>query len=247
MTRQELARQRQQIATGQLDVGTLFVRTRQIYLDARANAAEFDEPRLRVDALYVIVEMLGSLLNEITAIRAQIRLGEQGLAGFDADLAGLRQRYANVYRPFFDELTPPEEWTAEQWKAFEDDLEGPILLWDLKTCQERWGIEFASPACEGPDLLTALSLLHQSGAATETQRELLKSVYGKAQHTAEELAETVAEGATAAAGAIASAFGDIGRGAKDFFTSPITGKGIGWGLGLVAVVGAGYFLLKKGK
>ena len=53
MTRQELARQRQQIATGQLDVGTLFVRTRQIYLDARANAAEFDEPRLRVDALYV--------------------------------------------------------------------------------------------------------------------------------------------------------------------------------------------------
>lgn len=247
MDRTEILRRRQQIVRGQLDVGTLFVETRQIYFDARANAAEFDEPRLRVDAMYAIFELLGALINEITALRAEIRLGENGLAGFDEDLSGLRQRFMGLYRPFFEDITPPHEWTAEQWASFEDDLEGPILLWDLQTCRERWEIPFASKPCEGPDLHMALSLLHQTGAAQDTQRELLKSAYGKAQHAAEELAESVGDSAQQAAQGIADAFGDVGRDIKHFFTSPATSHVMAWGLGIAAAVGGGYLLLKKGR
>src|SRR5690242_6102073 len=128
------------VRTGELDVGKLFVDTKQIYLDARANAAEFNEPRIRVDAMHAIVELMGRFLRELRSLRVQITRGEVGLKGFDADLAGLQQRYRNLYRPFFDNLPAPSEWTDEQWKSLEEDLEGPILLWDLKACNERWGV-----------------------------------------------------------------------------------------------------------
>ncbi|MCA9652545.1 MAG: hypothetical protein KC501_21695 [Myxococcales bacterium] len=236
------AQQRRQVLRGELDVGRLFADTKQIYLDARANAAEFDEPRIRVDAMYAIVELLGRLIREIRVLRAEITRGEEGLAGFDEDLAQLSARYRNLYRPFFDREHEPRAWTDEQWRSLEEDLEGPILLWDLKTCQERWGIPFGTPPCEGPDLLMALSLLHQTGVATDFQQELVASLFGFANLTMKDITETYGDIAKAAGRGIADAFGSIAEGAKSYLTPTKAAKGFAWGLGVAAVVGMGGYL-----
>lgn len=235
--------QRHKIARGELDVGRLFVDTKQIYLDARANAAEFDNPRLHVDVMFTLVELLGRLIQEIRVLRSEITRGEVGLAGFDADLVGLQRRYRNLYRPFFEDLPSPVEWTDEQWSSFAEDLEGPILLWDLATCKERWGIPFGTPACEGPDLHMALSLLHQTGVATDHQQELVASLYGLADLTLQDLAKSL-EGVGRGIGeSAARALGSIGEGVADYFApSKTTKKGFAWGLGAAAVIGVGGYL-----
>jgi hypothetical protein len=236
------------IKGGELDVGKLYVDTKQIYLDARANAAEFNEPRLRTDAMYTIVEMLGRFLRQLQTLRVQITKGEVGLKGFDADLAGLQKRYTNLYRPFFADMPHPAEWTDEQWKMFEEDLEGPILLWDLKTCNERWGIPFGSPPCEGPDLQMALSLLHQLGVAEQVQAELVASLYGLADITMKEIGTYWSDKGQKAAEATAQAFKDIASKVKDYFPNPNTPKHIAWGLGVaLALGGGGYVWLKTRK
>lgn len=234
--------QRQGVRSGRLDVGRLFVDTKQVYLDARANAAEFDAPKLRVDAMFTIVELLGRFIDEITRLRASITEGEQGLKGFDADLAGLRARYRNLYRRFFDDVVPIDQWTADQWTSFEEDLEGPILLWDLKTCQERWGIAFVSPPCEGPDLQMALSLLHQTGVALEHQEQLVASLYGVADLTMQDVVDTYGDLARSAGRGIAEAFGAIGQGIKDYVIPPKVAKRVAWGFGVAAAVGIGGYL-----
>lgn len=236
------------VSTGELDVGKLFVDTKQIYLDARANAAEFDEPGLRVHAMYSIVKLLGYLIIRITAVRLTIMHGEVGLKGFDADLAGLKQRYRNLYRPFFDDLAPPAQWTAEQWSSLEEDLEGPILLWDLKTCRERWGIAFASPPCEGPDLLMALSLVHQLGAAQALEQELIASVYGLLDISIEEIGEHWSEQAKKAGQAMSRAYKAIADKAKDYFADlpvPKSFERVAWAIGATVVIGGGGYLWLK--
>src|SRR5262245_55537002 len=116
------------IMNGELNAGLLFVDTKKIYLDARTKAAELGQPALRVSAMFVIVEMIGRLLRTIKEVRLQITRADAGLKGFDADLAGLQQRYRNLYHPFFEGgIDPPAKWTEEQWQMFEEDLEGPIL------------------------------------------------------------------------------------------------------------------------
>ena len=241
--------QRHGVLAGTLDVGRLFVDTKQLYLDAKANAAELDEPRLHVDVMFALVELLGRLIREVRILRAEITRGEEGLAGFDADLAGLQLRYRNLYRPFFEDLPPPAEWTEEQWQSFEEDLEGPILLWDLKTCQARWGIPFGTPACEGPDLQMALSLLHQTGVAAEHQQELIASFYGLADLTLQDITASLQGVAREAGKAIAKGLGKIGEGAAGYFKpGKSTAKGLAWGLGVAAVLGAGgYLWLNKDK
>jgi hypothetical protein len=240
--------QYEQIKSGHLDVGKLYADTKQIYLDARANAAEFNEPRLRTDAMYTIVEMIGRLLRQIQTWRIYVTKGEVGLKGFDADLAGLQKRYTHLYKPFFEGLPHPAEWEAEHWTSFEEDLEGPILLWDLKACQERWGIAFGSPPCEGPDLHMALSLLHQLGVAEEVQAELVASLYGLADVTMKEIGSYWSEKGQKAAEATAQAFKDIANKVKDYFPNPNTPKHIAWGLGVaLAVGGGGYVWLKTRK
>ena len=231
-----------QVRSGELDVGTLYADTKQVYLDARANAAEFDEPKLRVNAMYAIVKMIGNFLGRIQILRIQITKGEVGLKGFDADLAGLQKRYMNLYKPYFEDVPDPRGWTAEDWATFEEDIEGPILLWDLKTCKERWGIPFGTPACEGPDLLTALSLLHQLGIAETLQQELLASLYGFADITMQEIGQYWSEKADKAGQAVANAFKDIATNIKDYFPNPNTPKHIAWGVGVALVVGGGGYL-----
>lgn len=234
-----------QVRSGELDVGKLFVDTKQIYLDARANAAEFNEPRLRVDAMYAIVELMARFMREVRMVRLQITRGEVGLEGFDADLAGLQQRYRNLYKPFFEAAPPPAEWTAEQWQSFEEDVEGPILLWDLKACQERWGIAYNSPPCEGPDLQMTLSLLHQVGVAQETQQALIDSVYGLADLTMQDLGEYWSDTAEGVGKALGAAFKKIADHAKDYFPNPYAPKRIALGIGVALALGAGGYLWLK--
>jgi hypothetical protein len=237
-----------EIKSGELNVGRLFVDTKQIYLDARANAAEFNEPRLRVDAMYAIVEMIGRFLREIRMLRLEITRGEVGLKGFDADLAGVQQRYRNLYQPFFEDLAPPAEWTNEQWKLFEDDLEGPILLWNLETCRERWGIPFGTPACEGPDLHMVLSLLHQTAAAEQVQAELIASAYGLADLTMQDFADTLTGAAKAVGRGVGKAFAAVRDTAEEYFLPTKTAKRLAWGVGIaIAVGGGGYLWLKTRK
>lgn len=239
-----------EVRGGDLDVGKLFVDTRQVFFDARANAAEFDEPRMRVDAVYAIVEIMGRFLREIRSLRLEITSGEVGLKGFDADLAGLQQRYRNLYRPFFDNLPHPDEWTDEQWKSLEEDLEGPILLWDLQTCKERWGIAFASPPCEGPDLMMTFSLLHQLGAAQQVEIELIKSIYGLADITMQEIGSYWSDKAKGAGQALAGAFKRIADEAKKYVpTLPgsSTRKYLALGIGAAVVVGGGGYLWLQSK
>ncbi|MCH9684700.1 MAG: hypothetical protein K0V04_24910, partial [Deltaproteobacteria bacterium] len=233
-----------------LDVGRLYADIKQVYLDARSNAAEFNEPRLHVDVMFGLVEMLGHLVVEITKLRAQTDLGEAGLAGFDSDLVGLTKRYTNLYQPFFDDASPPSQWTEERWQSYQEDVEGPILLWDRETCQERWSIEFGSPACDGPDLLTALSLLHQTGVALEFQQELLGTLLGLLDKTLGGLVTTLGEGAKHLAQRTADAFRKV-RGAIKQYVVPSerTVRRFAWGVGAaVGVVGlGGYLLLEKNK
>ena len=234
-----------EVRAGELDVGKLFVDTRQVFFDARANAAEFDEPRMRVDAVKTIVEIMGRFLREIGTLRLRITSGEVGLKGFDTDLAGLQQRYRNLYRRFFDNPPHPEEWTDEQWKSLEEDLEGPILLWDLKTCKERWGIAYASPPCEGPDLLMTFSLLHQLGAAQQLEIELIQSIYSLADITMQEIGGYWSDKAKGAGQAIGQAFKPLAdQGKKEFPTPPgsNTRKYIALGIGAAVVVGGGGYL-----
>lgn len=235
----------EQLKTGELDVGRLFHDTKQIYLDARQNAAEFNEPRLRTDAMYAIVDMMGWFLRRLRLLRIEITRGEVGLRGFDADFAGVSQRYANLYRPFFEGAAPPSEWTAEQWQSFEEDVEGPILLWDIQECRERWGIAFSSPPCEGPDLLMTLSLVHQLGVAEQTQLELVESCYGLADVTMSEIGGYWSDAAQDAGQAIGKAFKRIVDNIKQYFPSPSTPKSIAWGLGVALAVGAGGYVWLK--
>lgn len=238
----------EQIRRGELDVGKLFVDTKRIYLAARQDAAELDEPRLRSDAMDTIVEMMGRFLRQIQTLRFQIVKAEVGLKGFDADFAGLQKRYTNLYKPFFEGMPHPSEWTAEQWASFEEDVEGPILLWDLQTCRERWGIPFGTPPCEGPDLQMTFSLLHQLGVAEEVEQELIASIYGLADISMSEIGEYWSEKGKKAAKAVAGAFRNIAQEVKNYFPYPSTGRHIAMGAGIaLAVGGGGYLWLKTRK
>lgn len=233
------------VRKGELDVGRLFVDTKQIYLDARSNAVELDDLRLHVDVMYALVEMIGHLLREIRKLRIEITRGEVGLKGFDADLTGLQRRYQNLYRRSFEDMPPPAEWNDEQWKSFEENLEGPILMWDLKTCQERWGIPFGTPVCEGPDLLMALSLLRQLGVAQEVQEELIASVYGLADLTLQGFSDHWSDTARSAGKAIAQAFGAVAENVKKYLPDPEAPKRFALGAGVAIALGAGGYLWLK--
>lgn len=232
--------QRRDLQSGTIDVGRLFTDTKQLYLDTRTHAAETGNPTLRVARMYSIVDLIGNLLNEITSLRTQITRGEEGLTAFDDDLAGLKQRYRNLYWPFFrePEPPPPTEWTEQQWADFEELIEGPILLWDLETCRKRWGIHDKAPPCEGPDLLLALSLMRQTGVALEFQQDLIESWYGFADVTMDEFMTFYGDLGGAAGKAIAGGLAAIGKGVTNYVTRG-GGSGFGWGLGLAAVLGAG--------
>lgn len=240
------------VRRGELDVGRLFVDTKQIYVDARSNAVELDELRLHVDVMFSLVELIGQLLRELRKLRNDITRGEVGLEGFDADIMALQRRYQNLYRPFFTDRPAPQGWNDEQWTEFEEYLEGPILMWDLKTCQDRWGVPFSSTPCEGPDLLMALSLLHQLGVAEEVQEELIASAYGFADLRLQTVTEYWSDKARAAGKTIMQGFHKISETVKDYIPNPDTSKRIAWGVGAaLAVGGAGYLYLitkqKKGK
>lgn len=193
-----------------LDVGKLFVDTKRRYEDAKIQSlSDVGPARLRVDFAWGIIELIGNLINKTQEIRNEIEESEEGLTAFDQDLAGLRARYRIYYVKFFDGLPPFEEWTLEQWADYEDRIEGPIFYWNIADCRKKWGVEFGAPQCEGPDLLTALSLFHQSGVAAEFEAELVASFYGIFDLTMQDFSEFYADIARKAARELLEGVTDI--------------------------------------
>lgn len=242
---------------GNINAGEVFTVVRQIYFYARFDAAEFGTPHVQWAAMSMLVKMIGQLITDITVARSHLEHVNSGLLGFDSDLAGLTARYTHMYKPAIEQnldLSNPE-----QYAVFEKFLEGPIALWDRETCIENWPISVGH--CEGPDLLTALSLLHQAGIAEEQERELLESYVTQAVGVYHSLVETaegiyddaaartkealrtagtaLAEGATAVKEA-------VGETVNDNFVKPAaTTLAVVVGLSATALIGYGVWRAQK--
>lgn len=157
----------------------------------------------RVDLAWLIISMVGRVIGSVKRRRDSIRIGEEGLAGFDNDLSQIQARYAYVYRRYFEEIagevpegaatapTPDaSEWDEEDFALLEERIVNPILYWSLTECRDNWPDELSSvPPCEGPDLMTAWSLTNQVAAGTRHQIELLRNVFGFMHYKLEEFAE----------------------------------------------------------
>jgi hypothetical protein len=160
----------------------------------------------RVDLAWMVVSMVGRVIGMVKRRRDAIRIGEDGLAGFDNDLAQIQARYAYVYRRYFEEMvgevpegaatapTPDAtNWDEEDFALLEERIVNPLLFWSLTECRDNWPEELSSvPPCEGPDLLTAWSLSNQVSAGEQHQLELLRNVFGFMQYKLEEFAEEFA-------------------------------------------------------
>ena len=158
---------RQRTAAGYV---RLFGDTKAMLVRAKQGAAEFGAPSLRVQAMTATLNILRDLVNLATAQRARIKLGTAGLGQLDRDLADLRARYQGIYGRWDpEEMDPPKQWDAETWEDFEESMEGPIVLWSIEDCRNRWGIPFL-PACQGPDLLLAIQTVN--GVAEARAAEL---------------------------------------------------------------------------
>lgn len=224
-----------------LDVGRLFVDTKKRYTKAKEQSlSEAGPARLRVDFGFAAVELIENLLNKIQEIRSQVTESAEGLKGFDQDLAGLRSRYVNSYWRFYKDAPPLEEWTLEHWVKYEDTVEGPIFYWNIQECRRKWRVESGASQCEGPDLHTALSLLHQSGVALEFEREIVASLYGIFDLTMKDFLQFYSDAAKKAAQGIVEGIGDVGK-----FLTP--GRKFGKLLlvgGVAAALYAGYKLTR---
>lgn len=227
-----------------LDVGKLFSDTKKRYTAAKKQSLSDTGPqRFRVDFGFATIELIGNLINKIQEIRNGIEETTDGLTAFDADLAGLKARYRNVYKKLLVDAPALDAWTLEDWADYEDNLEGPVFYWNISDCRERWGIPFGAPECEGPDLLMALSLLHQSGIAAEFEREIVESFYGIMDLTLQDFTQFYGDVARDAANSIIDGIGKI----TDFLTP---GRGFKTAVLLVggaAAVYYGYKLTKDDK
>lgn len=132
----------------------------------------------RVVVLMRTVNSMGSTIARLRGYRETIVLVDP--ADFDLRFDGLQARYDEVYRPLFPVgpggiITVPDvaAMTKEDWQRLHTHAEGPLLLWDIAECREKWPIGAAAvPACKGPDFLEALSMVNQIHEALLTQIEL---------------------------------------------------------------------------
>jgi hypothetical protein len=135
---------------------------------------------MRLQILAKSVHDLGNTLQRVKSQRAQIELGEKGLASFDAALNGMIQRYEKVYRPMFPlrpdgdvQLPDPTTIDEQYWDALYNRVEGPLFFWSPAECMERW-IVAGVPACSGPDYLQGMSLVNQVFVATQNQVDIMR-------------------------------------------------------------------------
>lgn len=161
----------------------------------------------RVDLAWMVISIVGRVVGTVKRRRDRIRIGEEGLVGFDNDLSQIQARYAYVYRRYFEELagevpegaatapTPDaSEWDEDDFALLEERIINPILYWSLVECRENWPDELSSvPPCEGPDLMTAWSLSNQVSAGERHQVELIRNVFGFMHYKLEEFAEEFAD------------------------------------------------------
>ena len=195
--------------------GTVFQVTRQAYLAAKAQSADVGPARFKRDFAYSTVQLIGNLIVESNGLREKIRqsdsygLRAEGLTAWDSDFEGLETRYTQQYKRWF-ELNPlawddPASWSEADLLEYEQQIEKPIYVWSLEECKQNWVGRAASP-CEGPDLLTALSLLHQITVAEEFERQITSSIW-LFDLTMEEFVQFYVDVAKAAAKAIIKSVG----------------------------------------
>lgn len=150
----------------------LFGDTKAMYVTAKEKATTLGAPILRILAMQATLDILRKLINLAVGQRGRIELGTRGLGQLDRDLAGLRARYAGIYGRWIpEEMDPPEQWDADTWEDFEESLEGPVLLWSIEDCRDKWGLPFL-PACQGPDLLLAVQIVNGIAEARAAELDM---------------------------------------------------------------------------
>ena len=176
---------------------------------AAAEVLRENAGQARADIGWTLIGIVGRVITEVKNRRARIDIGEQGLVGFDNDLAQISARYKYLYRRFFEELagetpdgyatapTPDATgWDEDDFAVLEERIINPILYWSLVECRDNWPDDLEGvPPCEGPDMLTAWSLTNQVSAGERHQNELIRNVFGwmhiRLEHFAEEFSADV--------------------------------------------------------
>jgi hypothetical protein len=119
----------------------------------------------RLTVLMRTINSIGSTIPRLRKIRAQVTMVDP--SDWDKRFEGLVMRYEGVYRPLFPvgeggvigmpdvaQMTPPD------WDRLRTHAEGPIYLWDIDECRNKWVVAGVRP-CDGPDYLAALSMINQ--------------------------------------------------------------------------------------
>ena len=200
-----------------------------------AETLHFRAGQSMVNIAWTVLGVIGRVLNHVNARRKQIRIGEEGLAMFDNDLAKLGARYDNVYRKFFEDVrgqagegqaTAPlpdaSEWTDEDFALLEQRTIGPMLLWDVEQCKELW--ESNVPRCTGPDLMTAWSFANQLAPVAANQLKLTRSVFGFLDYKLDEFAEEMGEDLGVIWDALADGARKVWKTVKETAAKVITSK-----------------------
>ncbi len=154
-------------------------------------------PGLQVEYMSIVVGGLIRMVNLIGSMRSAVRLGQRGLAQFDADLAGFQAR-TRVYASQFERDGQGEplafatgEMTADDWDDYRNTLEGPVLYWNRKEWLESgwWSNPIDGPPGFRPDGLEQWMLWNQVSAIRTTQQQLVQSFWGYVHFRASEFAE----------------------------------------------------------
>lgn len=156
--------------------------------ELRANAGALVDKagQMRLVMLRDAVEEIGRTLQKLKAYRSEVTLGETGLetGGFDRILADIETRYRDLYRPMFPFTKLPgtiavatvpniQGWTEQDWDKVHNQMDGPIFLWSNQECKANWNVP-GVPACEGPDLFHALSMINQIFVAKQNQIDIMQ-------------------------------------------------------------------------
>ena len=200
-----------------IDAAGQFAKLREGYESVRGY------PTLQIEYMAIVVGGLMRMANLVGSMRGEVRLGQRGLAQFDADLSGFQAR-VRVYASQFDrgptgepQPFPVAGMSTEDWSDYRDTLEGPILYWDRKAWlgSSWWSNPLDGPPGVRPDGLEQWMLWNQVSAARETHHQLITTFWGYTQLRASELADAASGAAKEIWRGIAATAQDAAAGAWD--------------------------------